>query len=117
MTFFTAIFEKWPLLKTLALREVHQQYVGSLLGVVWQIITPLVLITVFWVVFSVGFRVQPASGVPFAVWLTAGMSAWFRIFRNHIRRCAQHHWQCTFGKESRFSGTGAACRKNTCRYF
>lgn len=61
----------------MALREIRQQYVGSTLGIVWQIITPIVLITVFWVVFSVGFRVQPASGVPFAVWLTAGMAAWF----------------------------------------
>lgn len=64
-------------MKTLALREIRQQYIGSTLGIVWQVITPLVLIAVFWVVFSVGFRVQPASGVPFAVWLTAGMAAWF----------------------------------------
>jgi len=77
MNFFTPIIEKWPLLKTLAMREVQQQYIGSSLGIVWQIITPLVLIAVFWVVFSVGFRVQPESGVPFAVWLTAGMAAWF----------------------------------------
>jgi lipopolysaccharide transport system permease protein/teichoic acid transport system permease protein len=77
MTFFSSIIEKWPLLKTLAIREVRQQYIGSSLGIVWQVITPMVLITVFWGVFSVGFRVQPASGVPFVVWLTAGMSAWF----------------------------------------
>ena len=77
MKFFSEIWQKWGLLKTLAMREIRQQYVGSTLGVVWQIITPLVLIAVFWVVFSVGFRVQPASGVPFAVWLTAGMAAWF----------------------------------------
>ena len=77
MQFFTAILEKWPVLVNLALREVRSQYVGSALGIVWQVITPLVLILVFWVVFSLGFRVQPASGVPFAVWLTAGMAAWF----------------------------------------
>ena len=77
MDFFKSIADKWPLILTLAKREIRQQYVGSVLGIVWQIITPLVLITVFWVVFSVGFRVQPASGVPFAVWLTAGMAAWF----------------------------------------
>jgi len=35
------------------------------------------LIFVFWVVFSVGFRVQPTNNVPFVVWLTAGMAAWF----------------------------------------
>jgi lipopolysaccharide transport system permease protein/teichoic acid transport system permease protein len=75
--FFAQIREKAPLLLTLAKREIRQQYVGSSLGILWQLITPIVLITVFWVVFSVGFRVKPASGVPFAVWLTAGMCAWF----------------------------------------
>ena len=77
MKFFQPIFGSWRLLRTLASREIRQQYVGSSLGILWQLITPLVLITVFWVVFSVGFRVQPAAGVPFAVWLTAGMAAWF----------------------------------------
>ena len=75
--FFKSIVRAWPLLWILARREIRQQYVGSFLGILWQFITPLILITVFWVVFSVGFRVQPASGVPFAVWLTAGMAAWF----------------------------------------
>ena len=37
----------------------------------------MVMIFVFWVVFSVGFRVQPKNDVPFVVWLTAGMAAWF----------------------------------------
>lgn len=77
MSFFSAIVERWPVLLNMARREIRMQYVGSALGVVWQLITPLVMILVFWVVFSVGFRVQPASGVPFAVWLTAGMAAWF----------------------------------------
>ena len=35
------------------------------------------MIFVFWVVFSVGFKVQPTKNVPFVVWLTAGMAAWF----------------------------------------
>ncbi len=77
MDFFTEIVAKWPVLINLARREIRMQYAGSILGIVWQIITPLVLILVFWVVFSVGFRMQPASGVPFVVWLTAGMAAWF----------------------------------------
>ncbi len=77
MEFFRDILLKWPVLLNLARREIRMQYVGSALGIVWQIITPLVMILVFWVVFSVGFRVQPASGVPFAVWLTAGMAVWF----------------------------------------
>ncbi len=65
------------LIYTMARREVASNYVGSLLGVIWTFIHPVVLITVFWVVFSLGFRVRPMKDVPFVVWLTAGMSGWF----------------------------------------
>ena len=61
----------------MAKREVATQYVGSLLGFIWTFINPMVMIFVFWVVFSVGFRVQPKNDVPFVVWLTAGMAVWF----------------------------------------
>jgi lipopolysaccharide transport system permease protein/teichoic acid transport system permease protein len=62
---------------TMARREVKSQYIGSSLGLIWTFIHPLVLIFVFWVVFSVGFKAMPANNVPFVVWLTAGMTCWF----------------------------------------
>jgi lipopolysaccharide transport system permease protein/teichoic acid transport system permease protein len=37
----------------------------------------MVMIFIFWAVFSVGFKVKPANDVPFVVWLTAGMAIWF----------------------------------------
>ena len=61
----------------MAKREVVNQYVGSFLGFTWTFIQPVVMIIVFWVVFSVGFKVQPKNDVPFVVWLTAGMAIWF----------------------------------------
>jgi lipopolysaccharide transport system permease protein/teichoic acid transport system permease protein len=61
----------------MAKREVATKYVGSLLGFIWTFINPLIMICVFWVVFSIGFKVQPTKDVPFVVWLTAGMAAWF----------------------------------------
>ena len=61
----------------MARREVTMQYAGSLLGAVWTFIHPLVLISVFWFVFSVGFKTRPMNNVPFVVWLTAGMMPWF----------------------------------------
>ena len=41
----------------MAKREVATQYVGSLLGFIWTFINPMVMIFVFWVIFSVGFMV------------------------------------------------------------
>ncbi len=50
---------------------------GSLLGFIWTFIHPLALVFVFWFVFSVGFKIKPSHNVPFIVWLSAGMCAWF----------------------------------------
>jgi len=75
--FIRLIYSQKHLIISMAKREVATQYVGSLLGFIWTFINPIVMIFVFWVVFSVGFRVKPTNDVPFVVWLTAGMAAWF----------------------------------------
>ena len=75
--FIRLIFLQKYLIVSMAKREVAARYVGSFLGFVWTFINPMVTIFVFWVVFSLGFKVQPKNNVPFVVWLTAGMSAWF----------------------------------------
>jgi len=77
INFLKLIILQKHLILSMARREVTNKYVGSILGFVWTFIHPLVLICVFWVVFSVGFRVKPTNNVPFVVWLTAGLSAWF----------------------------------------
>jgi lipopolysaccharide transport system permease protein/teichoic acid transport system permease protein len=77
INFIRLIILQRQLIVTLARREVATQYVGSLLGFIWTFINPIVMISVFWVVFSVGFRVQPKNDVPFVIWLTAGMAVWF----------------------------------------
>ncbi len=75
--FIMSIVSRYGLIISMVKRDVAQRYAGSFLGFIWNFIHPVVLIGVFWVVFSLGFRVQPAHDVPFVVWLTAGMAAWF----------------------------------------
>ncbi len=60
----------------MAKRDISTQYVGSMLGFFWTFINPLVMIFIFWLVFSVGFKIAPKGNVPFVVWLTAGMAIW-----------------------------------------
>ncbi len=76
-TFLLALVTHRSLLYPMVKREVSTQYVGSFLGFIWTFINPLVMITVFWFVFSVGFKSKPMGDVPFVVWLTAGMAPWF----------------------------------------
>jgi len=61
----------------LAKRDIAQKYVGSRVGLLWTVIHPLSLIFIFWFVFGFGLKAQPVADVPFSVWLTAGMAAWF----------------------------------------
>jgi ABC-type polysaccharide/polyol phosphate export permease len=77
INFIKLIIGQKSLVFSLAKREITTQYVGSLLGFIWTFINPLVMVTVFWFVFSVGFKSQPLNNVPFVVWLTAGMAPWF----------------------------------------
>ena len=84
--FIRLIFSQKHLIVTMAKREVATQYVGSLLGFIWTFISPMVMIFVFWVVFSIGFRIKPTNDVPFVVWLTAGMAAWF-VFADIVNGC------------------------------
>ena len=77
LNFIRLLIERRDLILSMAKREVATQYVGSLMGFIWTFIQPMVLVIVFWVVFSFGFRVKPVDDVPFVVWLTAGMSGWF----------------------------------------
>ncbi len=71
------LFNNRHLIVSMASREVRMQYAGSILGTVWAFLHPMVLIFVFWFVFSVGFKAKPMHDVPFVVWLTAGMMPWF----------------------------------------
>ncbi len=75
--FIGRTLEHHELICSLAMREIRSRYVGSFLGGIWTFLQPLVMITVYWFVFSVGFRSRPMGDVPFVVWLTAGMAPWF----------------------------------------
>lgn len=77
LQFLRQVIVQKRLIWAMARRDIAVRYAGSLLGLVWAIIHPAVMIFVFWIVFSVGFKSQPMKDVPFVVWLTAGMAPWF----------------------------------------
>ncbi len=78
--FIRLLYDRRRLISAMAAREVRVQYVGSSLGLLWTLIHPIVMITVFWFVFSVGFKAKPLNDVPFIVWLTAGLAPWYIFF-------------------------------------
>lgn len=74
--------KKWDLLilaNELSKKEFHMKYKGSLLGVFWAFIQPVITISILWFVFSVGFKSVPVDNVPFILWLITGIIPWFFI--------------------------------------
>lgn len=79
IAFFYDIIKNRRLLISLAKNDIKVRYLGSYLGIMWAFIQPLFTICIMWFVFSVGFKTVPVSGVPFILWLIAGMIPWFFI--------------------------------------
>lgn len=74
--------KNWYLLKILTLSDLKNQHIGSVLGGVWFIVKPLVLIGVYTIVFSAavtslsGFQGQSMS---YGLFIFAGMLPWLFI--------------------------------------
>jgi ABC-type polysaccharide/polyol phosphate export permease len=74
--FLRTIVQRRFLLFEMAKREIATKHVGSFLGFFWTFVNPMVMIFIFWLVFSVGFKMKPKHDVPFVVWLTAALAVW-----------------------------------------
>lgn len=61
----------------LSKRDLRSRYVGSILGIMWGFIQPMITILIFWFVFQVGFKSMPVDDFPFILWLMSAMVPWF----------------------------------------
>ncbi len=62
----------------LARNDFRARFAGSYFGMMWAFAQPVATVLVFWFVFQVGFRAAPiAQGVPYVLWLAAGLTPWF----------------------------------------
>lgn len=73
------------LIRRLSLFEVKSNNNNNYLGMAWEVLNPLIQLTIYWFVFGMGIRQgEPIHGVPFAIWLISGMSVWFFINQSLI---------------------------------
>ncbi|WP_035074853.1 ABC transporter permease [Maridesulfovibrio zosterae] len=73
MDFILRGYQYRSLIWTMALREIRSRYAGTAVGFTWFFINPLMTILVYWLVFSLGFKVKPVNGVSFIVMFLCGM--------------------------------------------
>jgi ABC-type polysaccharide/polyol phosphate export permease len=74
--FFKQIHVHRAMIKAMAIREIRTRYIGTIGGMLWSIIHPFMTVAIYWFVFSVGLKVQPASGMPFIVVFLCGFIPW-----------------------------------------
>lgn len=73
------------LLAKFVIREWHEAYAGTSLGVLWNLMQPLALVTIYWWLFAVVWSVKlPAlhaseAELPFSVFLLTGMLPWLAV--------------------------------------
>jgi len=76
-SFFSSFLNNRELLWELVKRDFLGRYKGSMLGVVWSLFNPLLMLTIYTIVFSVAFKARWGTGkenkAVFAIMLFSGM--------------------------------------------
>lgn len=62
-----------------SLMDFRKRNLGTLLGGVWAIISPLITITLIYFVFTFGLKATIVGNISFVYWLIPGMLLWFFI--------------------------------------
>ena len=81
---------RWELIRSLAQRELAARYKGSFLGVLWAVLTPLVMIAIFTFIFSGIFGARfGANGTTwdYALYLFCGLLPW-NAFQESVQTSA-----------------------------
>ncbi len=73
---FQLILSNRGLIWQLTVHELRSRYAATLIGSVWAVINPVVVIVVFWFVCSYGLRITFESGPPYFLVLFCGLIPW-----------------------------------------
>lgn len=72
---FAAVLDRRQVLTTLVRRDLRVRYAQSVLGYVWTILDPLLMASVYFVVFTFIFKARVAEA-PYFLYLLLGLLAW-----------------------------------------
>ena len=79
---FRDIIENRALIGNLARNDFKQKFAGSVFGIVWAFVQPMVTVLVYWFVFEKALNQGTAAtkagiNVPYVLWLLSGLVPWF----------------------------------------
>ena len=80
LQFWKGLYKNRKIISQMVKRDFKTQFLGSMLGIFWAFIQPLIFVVTLWFVFALGFRQgRGAEPVPFVLWLMTGMFSWFFV--------------------------------------
>lgn len=75
-TFVTELLVKRDLIVSLSIRNFKSAYFGSVLGITWVLVEPLIYVFLLWFFFTKAAKFQPPEGYPYVPWLMTAMALW-----------------------------------------
>jgi ABC-type polysaccharide/polyol phosphate export permease len=75
--FLRILWANRVLIARMTVYDLKMRYLGSAMGILWGFVSPLVTISVYWVVFKYGLKAQAPSGGDFGPWFITGILPWF----------------------------------------
>ena len=80
-TFFVDLWRNRKLIIRLSINDFKTRYAGSMMGIFWAFVQPVITVLIYWFVFEKGLRAgaQAMGGVavPFVLFLISGLVPWF----------------------------------------
>ncbi|MCK5058013.1 MAG: ABC transporter permease [Candidatus Aminicenantes bacterium] len=76
LQFLKGLYFNRKLILKMTKRDFRNKSLGSLLGILWSFIQPIIFILVIWCVFELGFKSKPMGDFPFILWLASAMILW-----------------------------------------
>ena len=79
MNYLKKMYSFRNILWELSVNDFKNKFAGSYLGVIWAFAQPVVVVSIYWLIFEKGLKAQPMDNFSYLLWLIAGICPWFYI--------------------------------------
>lgn len=73
------IYNDRNLLIAFSVKDFKRRFAGSLFGIAWAFVQPMLTMVIYWIVFQFGFRSGDVGNIPFVLWFMCGIIPWLFI--------------------------------------
>jgi teichoic acid transport system permease protein len=73
------------LILRLSFFELKSENNNNYLGILWEVINPMIQIGIYWFVFGAMRGGRTVNGIPFVEWLLAGIVVWFFVYQGTLQ--------------------------------